>query len=45
MSFQITIQPSQHQFAADADKSVLDAAPGRWHCLTLQLPQRRLLNL
>lgn len=26
MSFQITIQPSQHQFAADADKSVLDAA-------------------
>lgn len=26
MSFQITIQPSQHQFAAEADKSVLDAA-------------------
>jgi CDP-4-dehydro-6-deoxyglucose reductase len=26
MSFQITIQPSQHQFAADSDKSVLDAA-------------------
>ena len=26
MSFQITIQPSQHQFVADADKSVLDAA-------------------
>ena len=26
MSFQITIQPSQHQFAAEADKTVLDAA-------------------
>ncbi|MFY9136746.1 CDP-6-deoxy-delta-3,4-glucoseen reductase [Zwartia sp.] len=26
MSFQITIQPSQHQFPADPDKSVLDAA-------------------
>ena len=26
MSFQVTIQPSQHQFPADADKSVLDAA-------------------
>jgi len=26
MSFQITIQPSQHQFAAEADTSVLDAA-------------------
>ncbi len=26
MSFQITIQPSQHQFVAEADKSVLDAA-------------------
>lgn len=26
MSFQVTVQPSQHQFAADADKSVLDAA-------------------
>jgi CDP-4-dehydro-6-deoxyglucose reductase len=26
MSFQITIQPSQHQFATEGDKSVLDAA-------------------
>lgn len=26
MSFQITLQPSQHQFSADPDKSVLDAA-------------------
>lgn len=26
MSFQITLQPSQHQFPADPDKSVLDAA-------------------
>lgn len=26
MSFQVTIQPSQHQFSADSDKSVLDAA-------------------
>jgi CDP-4-dehydro-6-deoxyglucose reductase len=26
MSFQITLQPSQHQFPADSDKSVLDAA-------------------
>jgi CDP-4-dehydro-6-deoxyglucose reductase len=26
MSFQITIQPSQHQFTAEGDKSVLDAA-------------------
>lgn len=26
MSFQVTIQPSQHQFPADPDKSVLDAA-------------------
>ena len=26
MSFQITIQPSQHQFAAEAEKTVLDAA-------------------
>lgn len=26
MSFQVTIQPSLHQFPADADKSVLDAA-------------------
>lgn len=26
MSFQVTVQPSQHQFPADPDKSVLDAA-------------------
>ena len=26
MSFQVTVQPSQHQFAADPEKSVLDAA-------------------
>jgi CDP-4-dehydro-6-deoxyglucose reductase len=26
MSYQVTVQPSQHQFPADADKSVLDAA-------------------
>jgi len=26
MSFQVTLQPSQHQFPADSDKSVLDAA-------------------
>ncbi|MDO9025457.1 CDP-6-deoxy-delta-3,4-glucoseen reductase [Zwartia sp.] len=26
MSYQVTVQPSQHQFSADADKSVLDAA-------------------
>ena len=26
MSFQVTLQPSQHQFSADSDKSVLDAA-------------------